>query len=105
MGKDTWEPVADDGQLREGERVHIREPKPGILLIKKLGVVYALENLCPHLGCPLVKGELEGYNLKCPCHDWVFDIRTGEFLQAPEIKVRVYPCRAEEGKVFIQLMG
>jgi len=44
---------------------------------------------------------LEGYILKCPCHDWRFDIRTGEFLAAPEIRLPTYPVREAAGKLFI----
>jgi len=32
--------------------------------------------------------------ITCPCHDWRFDVRTGEFLDAPEVRLAVYPCVA-----------
>jgi 3-phenylpropionate/trans-cinnamate dioxygenase ferredoxin subunit len=53
--------------------------------------------------CPLSKGDLEGYVIKCPCHDWRFDIRSGEFLDAKEITVHAYETKVDDGKVYVNL--
>jgi 3-phenylpropionate/trans-cinnamate dioxygenase ferredoxin subunit len=55
--------------------------------------------------CPLSKGTLEGYVIKCPCHGWKFDIRNGEFLDATEIKVPIYETSLMEGSVFVNMEG
>ena len=47
--------------------------------------------------------ELAAGVITCPCHDWRFDVRTGEFLDAPEVRLAVYPVRSENGKLFINL--
>ena len=70
-----------------------------ILLVKVKDKYYALHNRCPHLGCPLHTGSLDGYLLKCPCHDWVFDVRDGAFTLASEIAVTRYPVRVREETV------
>ena len=72
-----------------------------VLLVKKGGAVFALENRCAHMGCPLAAGSLEGYTLKCPCHDWRFDVRDGSFLDAPELRLKTYAVEIKNGKVFI----
>lgn len=74
-----------------------------VLLIRKEGRIYALSNKCEHMGCPLDGGSFEGFIIKCPCHDWKYDIRTGEFLTAGEIKLKTYESRVTEGKVFIKV--
>lgn len=74
-----------------------------ILIFKKGGEIYATGGKCPHLGCMLFAGSLDGYTLKCPCHDWRFDIRTGQFLDAPEIKLPSYPVKIEGQKIFVRL--
>src|SRR3972149_1417214 len=38
---------------------------------------YAIDNTCPHRGCPLAEGEVEKFLVTCPCHGSQFDIRTG----------------------------
>lgn len=72
-----------------------------VLLIKKGSDVFALENRCAHLGCPLAAGTLDGYTLQCPCHDWRFDVRDGRFLDAPELRLKTYAVTIRDGKVFI----
>lgn len=74
-----------------------------VLLIRRGAGVFALENRCAHMGCPLTAGRLDGYTLQCPCHDWRFDIRTGRFLDAAELGVKTYPAEITDGKVFLRL--
>lgn len=99
-----WIPVIEDARLIESS-VRLVTPKGlGILLIRKKGnEIYAISNKCPHMGCPLRTGILEGYILTCPCHDWRFDIRNGVFLDAGEISLAVYPVRIADGMISIRL--
>ena len=53
--------------------------------------------------CLLSKGTLEGYTVKCPCHDWKFDIRTGEFVTAKEIIIPVYQTKTSEGNIYVNI--
>jgi nitrite reductase/ring-hydroxylating ferredoxin subunit len=87
----SWVPVIEESKLKENS-VKLVSPKGiGVLLIRKSAQeIYALSNKCAHMACPLAGGQLSGYILKCPCHDWQFDIRTGELLEAKEIKITVY---------------
>jgi 3-phenylpropionate/trans-cinnamate dioxygenase ferredoxin subunit len=74
-----------------------------LLIRKAADELFAVSNRCAHMSCPLRNGKLEGYVLSCPCHDWRFDIRTGRFLDAPEIAIQVYETRIEEGNVWVKL--
>ena len=40
---------------------------------------------------------------QCPCHDWKFDITTGEFVAAKEITVQTYLCKSQDGKIQVKL--
>ncbi|HQM38381.1 MAG TPA: Rieske (2Fe-2S) protein [Candidatus Bipolaricaulis anaerobius] len=97
----AWTVVAEADAIGEGELRAVSVAGLPILLVRRQGRAYALDERCPHLGCSLARGTLEGYILKCPCHDWRFDIRTGEFLAAPEIRLPTYPVREAAGKLFI----
>ncbi|MDA8244379.1 MAG: Rieske (2Fe-2S) protein [Elusimicrobia bacterium] len=74
-----------------------------VLLLRRGAEVFALENRCAHMGCPLSSGSLDGYTLRCPCHDWRFDVRDGKFLDAPEISLRTYPAAVKGGRVQLRL--
>jgi nitrite reductase/ring-hydroxylating ferredoxin subunit len=42
------------------------------------GKVYAMNAVCTHKGAPLEEGTPLGYDLKCPWHFALFDIRNGK---------------------------
>ncbi|OPY34659.1 MAG: Sulredoxin [Methanomassiliicoccales archaeon PtaU1.Bin124] len=74
-----------------------------VLLVRRGGELFALSNRCPHLGCPLSQGKLEGDVIRCPCHDWTFDVRTGELTMSREVKVATFPTKVESGKAYVLL--
>jgi len=101
----TWISVLNEAELIEGKPLRTNAAGKPVVLIRVEGRVYALLNQCPHLGCFMHKGTLSGYLLTCPCHDWVFDIRSGVFVVAPEIKIPVFPTKVENGQIFINPGG
>jgi 3-phenylpropionate/trans-cinnamate dioxygenase ferredoxin subunit len=93
----------DDDRLREGEMSVVFHCGMPVLLVRKSGSVYAVSNKCAHLGCTLSRGTLVGLTVKCPCHDWMFDLRTGEFISASQIKIPAYESKVEGNKIFVNL--
>jgi 3-phenylpropionate/trans-cinnamate dioxygenase ferredoxin component len=66
------------------------------------GVIYAVDDDCPHTGGPLDEGELEGFTLTCPIHLARFDVRDGEVLRGPAREsLRTYPVRVEGARIFV----
>jgi 3-phenylpropionate/trans-cinnamate dioxygenase ferredoxin subunit len=94
---------------------------PGIGVFNVAGRYYAVRNVCPHKGAPLCRGRLrphvispavgdfaferEGEILKCPWHQWEFDLATGWSLYAPRLRVRTYPVTVEDGQLVLHLDG
>lgn len=102
-GRSSWVFVIEDKKLQENS-VNLVFPKGlSILLIKSAGQIYAVSNQCAHMGCGLAGGSLKGHTLQCPCHDWRYDIRTGEFLDAKEIRIPMYQWWLENGRIFINI--
>jgi nitrite reductase/ring-hydroxylating ferredoxin subunit len=98
-----WVPTLDESELRE-DTMYLVSPKGvSIIIIRKDGHVYALRNRCAHMSCTLAGGRLNGDTLQCPCHEWKYDITTGEFLEAREITVPTYRCKFEDGKLLVEL--
>lgn len=93
--------------------------KGGIGVFNVKGSFYALKNLCPHKGEPLCHGRLrphvmsgnvyelhrerEDEILKCPWHQWEFEVKTGVALYSPDLRVKTYPVRVEGDQVVLLL--
>jgi nitrite reductase/ring-hydroxylating ferredoxin subunit len=99
----SWVFAIDDKELAEAGMKLVNIGETPVLLARQKGKLYAVDNRCAHMECPLSAGVLEGFIIKCPCHDWKFDIRTGEFIDAPEIKLAVYQVKVEKGKIFVKV--
>ena len=99
----TWTYVMDEAGLPEGGMASVYPLGINVVIARVGGTLYAVSGKCAHMGCPLFTGTLEGHTLTCPCHDWRFDVRTGRFLEAPELGLTVYPTKSESGKLFVSV--
>lgn len=93
--------------------------KAGIGVFNVGGAYYALRNICPHNGAPLCKGLIgphvqsdgpgrfsygrEGEILKCPWHEWEFEIRSGRAVVVEGLRVKTYRVMVEDGDVVLYL--
>jgi nitrite reductase/ring-hydroxylating ferredoxin subunit len=101
--KEEWIAVAEVTDLPDA-RPYLVFPKGlSLILIKKDTDVYCVSNACAHMACPLVEGEVQEFALICPCHEWAYDIRNGEFLAAKEISIPTYDTKTEKGRVYVRL--
>lgn len=97
----SWVIAANDDEVNEGKMKPVRIEGKELLLIRKDVEVFALEDRCPHMNCHLQGGTLQDYSLKCPCHSWIFDIRTGVYVASDKIKVNVYETQVKDGKISV----
>ncbi len=105
--QDSYVPVADLARLRERGRLVVKQGGKQIALFHNDGDVYACNNRCPHEGYPLSEGVLtqDGAGaclLTCNWHNWKFDLDSGETLVGGD-RLRRYPVRVTEGKVWLDL--
>jgi len=96
-------PVLEENELQEGSMKLVKVEGSPVLLIKQFGQIYAIDNRCPHMGCMFSGGTLDGSVIVCPCHDWRFDLKTGEYEEDPEMKLVSYECKVESGKIWVRL--
>jgi nitrite reductase/ring-hydroxylating ferredoxin subunit len=73
-----FQKVANKGDLKEGGLMGVQIDSKRILLTMVEGKVYAMNAICSHKGAPLEEGTLLGYDLKCPWHFALFDVRNGK---------------------------
>jgi nitrite reductase/ring-hydroxylating ferredoxin subunit len=66
--------------------------------------IHCTQNLCPHAGAHLGRGELRGTVIVCPRHQWGFDIATGECLTDGTYDIQVFPTRlGEDGYIYAEV--
>ena len=97
--------------------------RAGIGVFNVAGKYYVLRNICPHKNGPLCTGELSGWFaadappssrgatlsldglgevLRCPWHQWTFDIATGRCLVNPKLRVATYLVKVEVDDVVVE---
>jgi len=103
MESNGWVPALSESQLRDDTVNLVSAKGVSIILIKRGASIYALRNRCAHMSCTLAGGRLDGDTIQCPCHEWKFDITTGEFIDAREIKVQTYVCKSENGQIQVKM--
>ncbi|HSL72030.1 MAG TPA: ubiquinol-cytochrome c reductase iron-sulfur subunit [Longimicrobiales bacterium] len=61
----------------------------------------AYNGKCPHLGCAYGLDEHSG-QFKCPCHNGVFDMKTGGVVAGPPPRgLDALQCKVEDGAVYV----
>lgn len=74
-----------------------------VCIVNVKGNYYAIGNVCTHVGGPLDKGTLEGYEVECPWHGSKFDVRTGEPTKPPARQaVPKYEVKIEENNILVR---
>jgi len=96
-------PVLDEKELPEGTMKRVNVEGTPVLLVKVAGEIFAIDNRCPHMSCGFDGGSLDGSVIICPCHDWRFDLKTGEYEDQPEIKLVKFPWKIESGKIWVKV--
>lgn len=68
------------------------------------GDFFCTDGLCSHEAIHLSDGLVMDYEIECPKHSGVFDIRTGHAKRLPAcVDLRTYPVRIEGDRIFIGL--
>jgi nitrite reductase/ring-hydroxylating ferredoxin subunit len=96
--------VAQLNELAPGQRKLVKAGGYQIALFNVEGILYAINNSCPHSTGPLIKGRLSGVVVTCPWHGAQFDITTGKCCNGPATSnVTAYPVHLKEDGVFIEI--
>ena len=99
----NYTPVYDSNALAEGAATSVRTRGREIALFRQQGQVYALDNTCPHMGCPLAKGTVADGSVTCPCHGSRFRLADGALEEGPATApAPAYDVREREGKIEVR---
>jgi nitrite reductase/ring-hydroxylating ferredoxin subunit len=109
MSGEQFQSVANKDDLKEGDMLKVEVNGKQIVLSMVEGKVYAIDEICTHQGGPLDEGELNGYDLKCPWHYAVFDVRNGKVSDATvwATNLKSYALKVDEknGDIMINPNG
>ena len=95
--------LAETSDIPPGEGRVIEAEGKTLAVFNVDGTFYAIDNTCLHRGGPLGEGELAGTIVTCPWHAWQYDVRTGEAVFDPGVRVETYPVRVEGDDVLVEV--
>ncbi len=95
--------VIDEKEIEEGKMKLVRAQGKPVLFIKQEGKIYVIDDRCPHMGCKFSGGMLDDGVVVCPCHDWRFNLKTGEYEENRSFLLTTYPFKVVSGKVWVKL--
>ncbi|CAN2227518.1 QcrA Rieske Fe-S protein [Candidatus Nanopelagicaceae bacterium] len=71
----------------------------GYVVIRNSTGIIALSDICPHKGCSV---EIQREGLVCPCHNALFDSKSGDVLRGPaSYPLEQVPVREADGIIYI----
>jgi 3-phenylpropionate/trans-cinnamate dioxygenase ferredoxin subunit len=111
--------VAAVSEIPPGGRKRVDVSGRDVAVFNLEGEFFAIANKCPHRGGPLCQGTLTGLVLsdepgdyqyirqgeiiRCPWHNWEFDVRTGKSWCDPEkVRARRFGVSVEKGARLIE---
>lgn len=100
--------IAEKWQVPCGGKIVVEGPnKEKIALFNIDGMIYALDNFCPHMGGPLGEGDIDDATVTCPWHGWQFDIASGCCINMPGEDARKVDIVVTGEEIFLvsQLQG
>ena len=98
-----WAEVAGAADLPPGTAVSVSAGDAEVAVFNRDGELLAVEARCLHRGGALAEGHVSGGIVTCPLHWWRYDLRTGERLGAPDLRLSCYPVRVVDGRVEVLL--
>ena len=111
--------VARVGDIPPGGRKIVRVQGREVGVFNLDGEFHALKNVCAHQGARVCLGKiagttlpsdvyefkygLEGKILRCPWHEWEYNITTGESVFDPNVRIVSYPVSVENDDIVVTI--
>ena len=100
-----FQTVCRVSDLVENEGKTVEVGNKLIALFRTPSGIYAIDDVCPHMGASLSGGWVEHGVVTCPWHAWRFRLQDGAWADYPKIKIGCYPVRVVNDEVQVQLCG
>ena len=89
--------------IPEGKGRAFQAGRATVAVFRSNGKFYAMSNRCVHKGASMCDGEITngGTVVRCPWHNWAFDIATGEHCYDESEKIRTYQVKTDGDQVIL----
>jgi nitrite reductase (NADH) large subunit len=99
---------ADDFPIDGGATVKYGKSQIAVFNFASRGQWYATQNMCPHKKAFVLSRGIVGAvgdepKVACPLHKKTFSLESGESLQGEEYRIKTFPVKVENGKVYVEL--
>ena len=74
-----------------------------LCLVKEQGMLYVIENTCPHAGGILSGGWCKNGHIICPIHRWEYSLKNGRGASGQGDYINTYPVDQREDGIYIGL--
>lgn len=99
----VWRYAGTIDDVWEGEVRGVNLGGVDVVLCNVDGELFAYEDRCPHLANPLSHGVLQHSTLMCAAHEWEFDARTGQGVNPQAARLKPFPVRLDDDRIFIAI--
>ena len=96
--------VAKVDDIPNGEALQADVDGTSLALVQVDGQVFCVQDICTHEHAHLSEGFVEGFEIECPLHGSIFDVRTGEVKSLPATEdLKTYNVKVEDGDVLVEV--
>jgi nitrite reductase/ring-hydroxylating ferredoxin subunit/uncharacterized membrane protein len=96
--------VLTDHALKEGQLRRVEVKGARILLARKDGEIFAISEVCSHLGGPLSEGKMKDCSVICPWHGSRFSLEDGSVLDGPATHAQpALETRVVDGEIQVRV--
>jgi len=92
---EEYQQVGKVSEVPESGKLTVELDDRVVVVIRVGDQFFCIDDVCTHDGGPLGEGQLDGFQIACPRHGALFDIRSGEALTMPATE----PTEAHEIKI------
>ena len=76
-----------------------------VALFQHQGTIYAIDDICPHMGASLGSGAVCEGIVSCPWHGWRFRVTDGTWADAPQSGTRIpqYSTKVDGETILVEV--
>jgi nitrite reductase/ring-hydroxylating ferredoxin subunit len=89
--------------IPDNQSVETEVENMAFMLHRRGDQVYATGVYCPHAEVRLIPRNCAGDFITCTAHGYRSNIKTGECLNEPDLKLNTFPTVIEDGVVWVKL--
>lgn len=95
----AWHDLVAEADVPAVGAIRIECGGRAVFVARGASGVSAYDSLCPHQGTNIPELALEGGQLTCPKHGWVFDLASGACVKNGDAPLKRYETRIDSGRV------